>query len=220
MLKLNTYYRSSASYRVRIALNIKGIEYESIPVHLVKDGGENFKADYLIKNPNGLIPTLEICDDGRTSYINQSMAILEYLEDAYPDTISLLPKNPVDRAFVRSISHDIACDIHPLNNLRVLQYLHSMSGSNNSTKKDWYHYWVMTGLNALESKLRKSNSTGLFCYGDQPTFADCCLIPQVYNAERFSCDISDYPIIRSINENCLTLSPFINASPSSQSDAE
>lgn len=227
MLKLYTYYRSTAAYRVRIALNVKGLNYESIPVHLVNDGGENFKADYLSKNSSGLVPTLEVSDcdskdlfNESIHYINQSMAILEYLEETYPKTTSLLPEDTLKRAYVRSIAHDIACDMHPLNNLRVLHYLHLLPDLNSGHKQDWYCHWVRIGFTALETKLRKSKHTGLFCYGDKPTFADCCLIPQVYNAERFSCDMSDYPIIRSINENCLKLSPFIEASPSSQIDAE
>ena len=213
MLKLSTYFRSTAAYRVRIALQLKGLPHELVPVHLLKDGGEHKTAAYLEKNPGGLVPILET-EDG---IIAQSLAILEYLEEAYPEP-SLLPGTTTDRAYIRSISQTIACDIHPLNNLRVLQYLSGDMGVDETAKNAWYQNWIAKGFTGIETNLARSNDTGLFCFGDSPSMADCCLVPQVYNAERFNCSMDNYPTIVRITKHCLSLSAFIEATPEKQPD--
>ncbi|MFT5137575.1 MAG: maleylacetoacetate isomerase [Arenicella sp.] len=213
MLKLSTYFRSTAAYRVRIALQLKGLPHELLPVHLMKDGGEHKTAAYLDKNPSGLVPILETED----RIITQSLAILEYLEEAYPEP-SLLPGSALDRAYIRSISQSIACDIHPLNNLRVLQYLTGELRLDEAAKNTWYQNWIDKGFIAIETNLARSEDTGLFCFGDTPSMADCCLIPQVYNAERFNCPMDAYPTIVRITEYCLSLPTFIAATPDKQPD--
>ena len=219
MLKLYTYFRSTAAYRVRLALNLKKLHFEAIPVHLLRDGGEQKSAQYLSKNPTGLVPTLELSsEETDPKYLSQSIAILEYLEESHPEP-ALLPQDPLGRARVRSISQTIACDIHPLNNLRVLQYLTGDMGLAEDQKLEWYKHWIATGFTAIE-RILQDDATGLFCHGDQPSFADCCLIPQVYNAERFACPMDDYPAIRRINAHCKELEAFINADPATQADAE
>ena len=214
MLKLSTYFRSTAAYRVRIALQLKGLPHELLPVHLIKDGGEHKTAAYLEKNPSGLVPILETED----AIIAQSLAILEYLEEVYPEP-SLLPGSAIDRAYIRSLSHSIACDIHPLNNLRVLQYLTGQLGLDEAAKNTWYQNWIDKGFTAIETNLGRSKDTGLFCFGDTPSMADCCLIPQVYNAERFNCPMDAYPTIARITEHCLSLPAFIAATPDKQPDS-
>ncbi|NND00296.1 MAG: maleylacetoacetate isomerase [Gammaproteobacteria bacterium] len=220
MLKLYTYFRSTAAYRVRIALNLKGIEHQLEPVHLVRNGGEQKQAAYLAKNPLGLVPTLEVCPKGETAsqYITQSMAIIEYLEETCP-TPALLPEEPLARARVRAITQSIACDIHPINNLRILQYLSGELNISEQQKTDWYQHWVHTGFSAIERMLSESPNTGLFCHGDTATLADCALVPQVYNAERFNCPMEAFPIIQSINRHCKTLDAFQRADPAQQPDA-
>ncbi|MFT4628925.1 MAG: maleylacetoacetate isomerase [Arenicella sp.] len=213
MLKLSTYFRSTAAYRVRIALQLKGLPHELLPVHLMKDGGEHKTAAYLDKNPSGLVPILET----EVRIITQSLAILEYLEEAYPEP-SLLPGSAFDRAYIRSISQSIACDIHPLNNLRVLQYLTGELGLDEAAKNTWYQNWIAKGFSAIETNLASSGDTGLCCFGDTPSMADCCLIPQVYNAERFNCPMVAYPTIARITKHCLTLPTFIAAMPDKQPD--
>ena len=209
MIKLYDYFRSTASYRVRIALNWKELPHELIEVHLVKEGGQQKKPEYLTHNPQGLVPAL--IDGGMT--LTQSLAMLEYLEERYP-TPSLLPDNSTDKALVRSIAQIIACDIHPLNNLRVLKYLTETLEQTEETKTTWYHHWIKQGFDAIEALLAKHQSSPNFCIGEQVSIADVCLIPQVYNANRFECDLSAYPRIMNINNYCLTLPAFDKACPS------
>lgn len=213
-LRLYTYWRSSAAYRVRIALNLKKLRHELIPVHLVRDGGEQHKPDYRAINPQGLVPTLL---DGERQ-LRQSLAILEYLDEVYPEP-PLLPATPRDRARVRGIANLIACDIHPLNNLRVLQFLEKEMAQGDKARRNWYVYWLEEGFNALEQLLAEHPSTGIFCEGDEPTVADICLVPQVYNARRFELDMKRYPTIARIDEACQSLPAFADAAPDNQPDA-
>ncbi len=211
-MQLYTYFRSSAAYRVRIALNLKGLNAELIPVHLVNNGGEQHSEAYKAMNPSELVPTF-VEDDFNLS---QSLSILEYLDEQYPE-VTLLPQDAQQRALVRAFSLAIACDIHPLNNLRVLQYLTGTLNVTDEQKTEWYKHWVVTGFATLEALLKESN--GKFCFGDQATIADCCLIPQVYNALRFNIDLSAYPKIASIYQHCNTLAVFQNAAPEAQQEA-
>ncbi len=211
-MQLYTYFRSSAAYRVRIALNLKGLNAELIPVHLVNNGGEQHSDAYKAVNPSELVPSW-IEDDFK---LGQSLSILEYLEEQHPD-LALLPQDAQQRALVRAFSLAIACDIHPLNNLRVLQYLTGTLQVTDEQKTTWYKHWVETGFKALEALLADSN--GKFCFGEQVTIADCCLIPQVYNALRFNIDLSVYPKITSIYQHCNTLVAFQNAVPEAQQEA-
>ena len=215
-MKLYGYYRSSAAFRIRIALNIKELELDHIFVHLRK--GDQRSEQYLGVNPQGLVPALEL-DDG--NIITQSMGIIEYLDEAYPNTVSLLPDNMFGRARVRSISSAIACDIHPLNNLRVLNFISQNIDDGESIANDkWYKHWIQVGMTCVEALLNNSPDTGEFCHGNNPTMADCCLIPQIYNAERFGCDMTDYPKSMRINSNCLSLKAFRKAMPEEQADFE
>lgn len=207
-LKLYDYFRSSACYRVRIALNLKNLSYDLIPIHLLNEGGEHFFEDYKKINPQSLVPTLQ--DDDH--YLTQSIAIIEYLEETHP-TPALLPKDPYQRALVRAFALAIAADIHPLNNLRVLTYLQKNLNITDEQKKQWYSHWVELGLAALEQKLVNQNSNTTFCFTDYPSFADICLIPQIFNARRFQCDMTNYPTLIKIEENCLKLPAFNNAAP-------
>ncbi|ENO91959.1 MAG TPA: maleylacetoacetate isomerase [Thauera sp.] len=214
-MRLYTYFRSSAAYRVRIALGLKGLAYDAVPVHLVRGGGEHRQPAYLQLNPAGLVPALE--DGGEV--LGQSLAIIEYLEEVHPRP-ALLPQAPLDRARVRAIALAIACDIHPINNLRVLQYLGEVLGAADSQKTDWYRHWVLAGLGAVEALLAGDRRTGDFCHGDVPGLADCCLVPQVFNARRFGCDLSTMPNIVRIAANCETIEAFRLAAPGNQPDAE
>ncbi|AFT86040.1 maleylacetoacetate isomerase [Paraburkholderia phenoliruptrix] len=214
-MKLYSYFRSSASYRVRIALNLKGISYDYLPVHLLRDGGEQFAPSYREINPDRLVPTL--VDDAGVP-IPQSLAIIEYLEETHP-TPPLLPRKPADRAYVRSLALQIASEIHPLNNLRVLKYLTENLGVNEGAKNAWYCHWVEAGFSSLEARLAGDARTGTFCYGDAPTLADLCLVPQVFNARRFSIDVNCYPTLARINDNALQLEAFAKAAPDRQYDA-
>lgn len=211
---LYSYWRSSSAYRVRIALNLKGIEYRLKFVHLVRSGGEQHLAEYREINPLGLVPAL--VDGGRT--IVQSMAICEYLEEVYP-ACPLLPGHPAERARVRSIAQSITSEIQPLNNLGVMNYLKDHAHLDAAGVSDWYAHWVRRGFSAVEAWLSGS-ATGRFCHGDEPTLADCFLVPQVYNAERFSCDLEPYPTIRRITAECRSLPAFDEAAPENQPDAE
>lgn len=214
-MKLYSYFRSSAAYRVRIALNLKGLPYEIVPVHLLRGGGEQLSEQYRQINPDGLVPALSFDDVTLT----QSLAIIEYLDEAYPEP-ALLPQAPLDRAFVRSLALSVACDIHPVNNLRILRYLVRELKVGEDDKNAWYRHWCQQGLEALEATLSRDKRVGRFCYGDTPTLADCCLVPQVANAQRFDCDFSVLPTVARINEACLALDAFANAAPARQPDAE
>ena len=214
-MKLYTYFRSSAAYRVRIALNLKGLDYEAVPVHLLREGGQHLMDNFLTINPSGLVPALQ--DDRMT--LTQSMAIIEYLDELHP-MVPLLPKDAVGRARVREMAQIIACDIHPVNNLRVLKYLVKHLGLSEDAKTDWYRHWVIEGLRSLEAHLARNLGTGRFCHGDTPTIADCFLVPQVFNAQRFDIDVDAYPTIARINALCVDLPAFKAAHPSQQPDAE
>ena len=207
------YWRSSSSYRVRIALNLKGIDYRQVPVHLVRNGGEQHQPAYRDINPQGLVPAL--VHDGQV--VIQSMAICEYLEETFPAS-PLLPADKQGRARVRGISHSIASEIQPLNNLAVMQYLADEMGQTEVTVRKWYVHWVDRGFSAIESWLG-SQETGRFCHGDAPGLADCFLVPQVYNAERFNCDLKPYPNIMRIASVCRELPGFRAAAPENQPDA-
>jgi maleylpyruvate isomerase len=214
-MKLYTYFRSSAAYRVRIALNLKGLQYDAVPVHLLRGGGEQLQANYVKMNPSGLVPTFQ--DDYIT--LTQSMAILEYLEDEYPE-VPLLPKDAAGRARVRELAQIVACDIHPVNNLRVLRYLVNELGLSEEVKTQWYRHWLLGGLDVLEKHLARDPSAGPLCHGYLPTLADCFLVPQVFNAQRQGIDISAYPNIARINAACVEIPAFVAAHPSNQPDTE
>lgn len=217
-MKLYSYFRSSASYRVRIALNLKGLPYETVPVHLLKDGGQQFNPDFLQLNPDAVVPALVDENDSQVA-LTQSLAIIEYLEETHPEP-PLLPKHAVDRAFVRSLALTIACEIHPLNNLRVLRYLVRNLKVSEDDKIAWYRHWCERGLASIETILARDSRVGKFCYGDVPSLADCFLIPQIANAQRLECDLSAMPNVMRINETCLALDAFAAASPARQPDAE
>lgn len=214
-MKLYTYFRSSAAYRVRIALNLKGLGYEAVPVHLLRDGGQHLMDEYLAVNPSALVPALQ--DQDLT--LTQSMAIIEYLEEVYPQ-VALLPRDAVGRARVRELAQIVACDIHPVNNLRVLRYLVKQLGLPEEAKTDWYRHWAIEGLRSLEAHLARKPGAGSFCHGDTPTMADCFLVPQVFNAKRFDIDVEAYPNIARIDALCADLPAFKAAHPSRQPDAE
>jgi maleylacetoacetate isomerase len=213
-MKLYNYFRSSASYRVRIALNLKGLPFEYASVHLSRGGGEQFSPGYRELNSQALVPVLE--DGGER--ITQSLAIIEYLDEKYPDP-PLLPRAPGERARVRALALTVACEIHPLNNLRVLNYLSRELGIDGNAKTAWYRHWVGLGLDALEADVARG-STGRFCHGDSPGLADCCLVPQLFNARRFECDLSRYPSLLAIEANCMAIEAFRDAAPEKQIDAE
>jgi maleylpyruvate isomerase len=212
---LHTYFRSSASYRVRIALNLKRLEARHVPVHLNRNGGEQFSADFRAVNPQALVPVLSEGD----LHLSQSLAILEYLEEKYPFP-ALLPESLEDRAFVRQVCLSIACDIHPLNNLRVLKYLTGTLGASEEAKAQWARHWIDLGLQAVESELSRSTRSGTFCLGNSPTIADCCIVPQIFSAQRFGVDLSPFPRLMSIDASCQILPAFANAHPARQPDAE
>ncbi|HYR35411.1 MAG TPA: maleylacetoacetate isomerase [Burkholderiales bacterium] len=212
-MKLYTYFRSSAAFRVRIALNLKGLAYEAVFVHLAK--GEHRQPQYAAVNPQALLPTLEL-DDG--TRLTQSLAIIEWLEEKHP-TPPLLPKEAMARARARSLAYLVACEIHPLNNLRVLQHLKRALGQSQEQIDNWYRHWIADGLAKLEAELARPGS-GRFCHGDAPTMADCCLVPQIFNAKRYHSDLAPYPTTMRVFENCMKLDAFDRAQPSQQPDAE
>lgn len=214
-MKLYSYFRSSAAYRVRIALNLKGLPYEYEPVHLLRGGGEQLTPEYRRIGPDGIVPALV---DGDL-VLQQSLAIIEYLEETHP-TPALLPSAPGDRAYVRAIALQIACEIHPLNNLRVLKYLKHTLNVADEAKDAWYRHWVTNGFDVLEPRLASDSRTGTFVYGDTPTMADLALVPQVFNAQRFNVDMSPYPTIQRIYDEALRHDAFVRASPERQPDAE
>jgi maleylacetoacetate isomerase/maleylpyruvate isomerase len=213
-LVLYSYWRSSAAFRVRIALNLKGLHYETRPVHLVRDGGEQHSPDYAAINPQQLVPTLVDGDNVMT----QSMAIVEYLDDIHPQP-SLLPSDAAGKARVRALAQIVGCDIHPIGNLRVLQRIGSQFSVDDEQKGNWMRHWISTGFQALESMLANSNKTGRYCHGDMPGLADLCLVPQVYNARRWNMSLDDYPTILRIDAACAELDAFKAATPEQQPDA-
>ncbi|MBB3214040.1 maleylpyruvate isomerase [Herbaspirillum sp. Sphag1AN] len=216
-MHLYSYFRSSASYRVRIALNLKGLTYETVPVHLLNQGGEQFLPEFSTLNPQSQVPVLE--EDGH--HLTQSLAILEYLEERFP-TPALLPADPLQRARVRQLALEIACDIHPLNNLRVLRYLKRDLEIAEAQKNAWIAHWIKLGFAALEQQLAAGTADmqrGRFCVGDTPGLADCCLIPQIFNARRFEVDMTPYPTLVSIEQACEALDAFRLAAPGAQPDA-
>ncbi len=210
-MKLFTYFRSSAAFRVRIALNLKGIAYEAQPVHLPR--GEHRRPDYEQLTPQALVPVLLV--EGEP--LSQSLAIIEYLDETHPQP-PLLPRDALGRARVRSLSLLVACEIHPLNNLRTLQYLRSALGQGEEGVKTWYRHWIAEGLAKLEADL--SRRAGRFSYADAPTMADCCLVPQVFNAKRYDSDLAPYPTVTRVFSECMRLEAFERAQPSRQPDAE
>ena len=214
-MKLYTFFRSSASYRVRIALNHKGLDYEQVPIHLRRGGGEQLGPEYKAVNPHGLVPTLE--EGGRN--LTQSLAIIEYLEERFPNP-PLLPTDPADRATVRAMALAIACEVHPLQNLRVLRHLRSEFNQGEEEVNRWAQHWIHLGLLALEEQVVSVPKRGKFCFGDGVSLADVCLVPQLANARRFSCDLTGCPVLVQIEANCVQLPAFAKAAPEQQPDAE
>ena len=207
-MDLYSYFRSSAAYRVRIALNLKGLPVNLIPIHLIKDGGQQHSPEYRKLNPDALLPAL--VDNG--AIIHQSLAIIEYLEEVHP-TPALLPATPLDRAYVRALAMQIACDVHPLNNLRVLQYLDNVLGLDKAARDSWYRHWIQVGFDALERALNRDSATGRFCHGDAPSMADVFLVPQVLNARRLAVGLEKYPRIVAIDALCRELPAFSSTAP-------
>jgi maleylacetoacetate isomerase len=212
-MKLYSYFRSSAAFRVRIALNLKKLDYETAAIHLQRN--DQSTPDYRGINPQGLVPAL---DDGGQILI-QSLAIIEYLDEVYPQP-PLVPRDPADRARVRAIADIVACDIHPINNLRVLRYLTHELGHDEAAIANWYNHWITAGFQALEPLLAQDSRTGAFCHGDSPGLGDVTLIPQIVNAERYQLDLASYPTLTRIYENCMKLEPFLAAHPRNQPDRE
>jgi maleylacetoacetate isomerase len=213
VIRLYTYWRSSAAYRVRLALNLKGLEYESVPVSLVPGVSEHRADEYREKNPQMLVPFLE---DGDIA-VGQSQAILEYLDEAYPD-LPLIPASEPLRSKVRAFANGICCDIHPLNNLRVLLYLTSELGVSDEQRNTWYSHWIHEGFRAAEAIANGYADSGPYTFGDRLTIADCCLVPQVYNARRFAVPLDEFPRLVSIDSACRTLPAFVAAAPEKQPD--
>jgi maleylacetoacetate isomerase len=214
-MKLYTFFRSSASYRVRIALNLKGIDYEQAPIHLRRGGGEQLQPFYKAVNPQALVPALE--DNGLI--LTQSLAIIEYLDEKYRDP-PLLPKDPADKALVRSMALVIACEVHPIQNLRVLNYIKDAYSQTDEQVNRWSQHWINLGLTALEQMIVAQPKRGQFCFGNRPTVADICVVPQLGNARRYGCDLSQYPAILGVEKACMALAAFANAAPEKQPDAE
>jgi len=211
-MKLYTFFRSSASFRVRIALNVKGIPYEAVGVSLAR--AEHLQDAYKAVNAQALVPTLE--DGGRL--LGQSLAIIEYLDELHGGP-RLLPADPVDRHYVRAFSQIIACEIHPLNNLRTLKYVKRTYGLDDAGVNAWYRHWIAEGFAMMEAFLARERRHGKYCFRDQVTMADCCLVPQVFNAQRYECDLKPYPAVMRLHEECMQLDAFARAQPSQQPDA-
>ena len=209
---LHDFWRSSAAYRVRIALHLKGLAFTQASHSLLQ--GEQRTTEFLTINPQGLVPALQSGSD----VITQSIAIIEYLDDVHPEQ-PLLPKSPADRATVRAMALSVACDIHPLNNLRVLNFLRSEFNADDEAVTRWIRHWIALGFDALEVQVKRGSSEGRHCFGDRPTLADACLVPQMYNARRFGCDLAPYPTLVGIDANCRSLAPFMKAAPEAQPDA-
>lgn len=214
-MKLYSYFRSSAAFRVRIALNLKGVAYETIPRHLLRGGGEHLRPEYLTANPQGLIPALQ--DGG--SVLAQSLAIIEYLEEQYPQP-PLLPRDAMLRAQVRAMALGIACDMHPLQNLRVTNYLSRTLAQSDEVVAEWRRHWVALGFGALEELVKRHSGDGRHCCGDSVTLADVLLLPQLFSARRFEVDLEPYPRLRAIGAHLETLPAFVKAAPQAQPDAE
>ncbi|RPE79608.1 maleylacetoacetate isomerase [Vulcaniibacterium tengchongense] len=212
-LRLYSYWRSSAAYRVRIGLNLKGLAYDTVPVHLLRDGGEQHQDAFRAANPQRLVPVLQ--HGGHVQ--RQSLAILEYLDETWPEP-PLLPRDPGERQRVRALALAVACDIHPLNNLRVLQYLERRWQVPQPEREEWIRHWIGEGFAALETMLAGDPATGRYCHGDAPGLADCALVPQVYSARRFGVDLGPYPTLVRIEQACLALPAFAAASPDAQPD--
>ena len=213
-MRLYSYWRSSAAYRVRIGLNLKELTYTTVPVHLLQDGGQQHHPSYQQLNPQELVPTLIHGE----RHLTQSLAILEYIDECFPQP-ALLPHEVHQRQQVRALAQVIACDIHPLNNLRVLQYVEREWTQPASAREQWARHWMEQGFSAFEALLAQQAKPGDFCVGNQPTLADCCLIPQLYNAHRFAVSLQPFPLIQRIEANCMALPAFIAAHPDQQPDA-
>jgi maleylacetoacetate isomerase len=212
-MKLHGYFRSSASFRVRIALNLKRIEYSDVVHHLRRN--EQRAPDYLALNPQGFVPVLD--DEG--DVLSQSLAIIEYLDEVQPNP-PLLPGHPGDRARVRALAQLVACDIHPVNNLRVLRYLRDPLGHDEATVRRWYNHWIAECFAAFEALVAEDDRTGAFCHGDEPGLADLCLVPQIVNSQTYDLDLSPYPTLTRIYDRCMALDAFQRAHPKRQKDAE
>lgn len=215
-MKLHTYFRSSAAYRVRIALNLKGLDYEAVPVHLLRGGGEQLTDAYRQVNPSALVPTLE---DDNGVVIGQSLAILEYLEETRPRP-ALLPGDAAGRAHVRALALTLVADTHPLGNLRVLKYIKGELGQSEEAKLAWQQHWLRQGLLTFDAMLSRAGNTGPYCHGATPTLADCCLVPHLFSARRFEVDLAPFPALVRIEAACAQLPAFQLAHPSRQPDAE
>lgn len=209
---LHDFWRSSAAYRTRIALNLKGLEYQQVAHHL--PAGAQRAADYLALNPQGLVPALQV----EAGVISQSLAVIEYLEEIQPQP-ALLPTDQFGRATVRAMALTVACDIHPLNNLRVLNWLRSEFAADETAVTRWICHWMTLGFEALESQIKMHSANGRFCFGDEPSVADICLVPQLYNARRFGCSLTPYPTLLKIDAHCRMLEAFRSAAPEMQPDA-
>jgi maleylpyruvate isomerase len=218
-MQLYNYFRSSASFRVRIAMNLKGLPFDYNAIHLVKHGGEQLQDEFLALNPEGLVPVM--VDDSRDppTKLTQSLAIIEYLDEIHPEP-PLLPREAIERGRVRALALLIACEIHPLNNLRVLRYLTQVLKIDEDAKNAWYRHWVEGGLAAFDAQLASSPMTGRFCHGDSPTLADVTLVPQIFNAQRLKCDLAKLTTTMRIFDACMELDAFRQAVPSEQPDAE